>query len=220
MKRLVLFMALASMTLFGVGVASADTSGLPGSPGGFNGMLYFIAGCATFVSPTQPPLPGAICSDTVSGGTYVSNSAGTFVVAGTDFLRSNGGAGQTTATTAFFPADGTFTSATTETVPMELIAAPVPSTIKSLTCYDSAAPGAGNSDAYTVRAGTAGAGFVAVGSMATTLSTCSISGATAKSCNSVVNVAVAANTAIDIQDTTTGTPAARNIGCVLQLDVL
>lgn len=187
-------------------------------PQNFNNMLYYVNGCATFVSPlVNFPPSGAICYDTGTGGTYISNGTA-FVIGGSELLQSNGGAGQITATTTFFSASGNTTNATTEAITMELPISPLPYTIRQVTCYDSVAPGAATSDAFVIRAG--GPGPVAIGSMANTTMTCTIAGATAKSCSTALTLSAAepAGTVIDIADTTTGTPAARTIACVVQID--
>lgn len=188
-------------------------------PGNIMNTIFFQPGCATYVSPygSFPPV-GAMCIDTTTGGMYLSNGSA-FVIGGSEIWSANAGAGQITATTTFFTPNGNSTNATTETIAMESPVGPQPVTVRNLYCQTSVAPGAGNTDAFTLRSGT---GLVAVGSMVNSPLTCSITGASATSCLSppALVAPLPAGSVIDLKDTTTGTPAARSISCTLQVDEL
>ena len=209
MKRVLIAMLMV--------LAYAGIAGAQALPINYNNMFFFTTPCLGYNPGTPPPGQGAMCIDIASGGMYLWNAAANaFSIGGSELLPSNAGAGQTTATTTYFTLDGNSTNATTETTAMQLPVGPNPFVIRNLTCYDSAAPGAGNTDAYTVRTATS-----LGGTMGTTLETCSITGASAKSCQDTTHaVSIPAGSVIDMQDVTTGTPAARTIGCVLQVDEL
>lgn len=184
-------------------------------PQNLNNLIFFVSGCSTYVPVTPPPSVGAQCIDLTSGGIYLWNGTA-FVIGGSEIWSSNGGAGQTTATTTFFSAGGNSTNATTETAAMELPVGPNPVYVRSLSCQTSVAPGGATSDAFTVRTGTS-----LGGTMGTTTVTCTISGV-AKTCTSALSLAAAipGGSVIDLQDVTTGTPAARTMACALQVDEL
>ncbi len=152
-----------------------------------------------------------------TGGNNIPVGVLTQSAAATGFFRSflsvNAGAGATTATSTYFAPVGTPTSSTTEAATME-VTVPVASTLKNLSCSDSAAPGTSNSDAFTVRTASA-----LGGTMAATSVTCTISGSATNCSDATHTLSLAAGAVIDFVDTTSGTPSARTIACSYELDI-
>ena len=180
----------------------------------FKNMLFFVSGCSSYVPQTAPPPAGAaLCVDTSSYGLYVWNGTA-FVAGGTDIWASNGGAGQTTATTTFFTAQGNSTNSTTEAATMELVV-PSAAVAKNLNCYVSASPGAAKSDTFTIRSATA-----LGGSMGNSSVSCAITGASATSCSDTTHsLSLAAGSVMDIEDVTVGSAiTARTIACAFSAD--
>jgi len=190
----------------------ATTASAQGLPTNFNNFLFFPTnGCGPHTPITAPLSPGAICSDIPTGAQYNWNGS-KFVLAGSELFSVNAGAGQVTATTAYFSPQGGVTNATTETSAMK---DPLwlPTFVHNLSCYTSVAPGGATSDAFTLRS------FTTFASSATvTPLTCTISGSNTICSDTTHMVTLPAGAFIDYQDVTTGTPAARTIACSAEID--
>jgi hypothetical protein len=152
-------------------------------------------GAVTVMSQSDAVAAGQLTTQSSVGGFYRST------------WGAQGGAGPTTATTVYFAATGVSANGTTEA--NFQIPAAVAITLKNLACNDTTAPGTSNTDAFTVRSGGA----------ATSI-TCSISGASTTTCSDATHTAaISAGGLVDIQDVTTGTPAARQVSCSIEVDI-
>jgi hypothetical protein len=186
----------------GINALTANTSGgaAPGST--FNGSApvtfdYHSFGAAPLASPTFTGIPAA---PTATGGTSTTQLATTafvqLAVAGASTgagIVTYSGPSLSLSGTLFLPIGGGGLSSSTET--NVDIDSPAAATIQNFAVQMSAAPGVGNSVVYTWRK-----------NAASTTITCTISGASATSCNDLTHtLTVAQGDLLDIQVVTTGT---------------